>query len=300
MMEKENGNAPQGELLDPERPAPEMSQGKSIALTGDFGGAKTPAEFIQNAKDRIEMLNAFETLSLSRTSEADWLIMGNGDDAKPYLSEAGCRRIMPLWGIGVESDSVTFEIEPDPENPAKKTVLCSGVMYCKTTNARERIAGTKACDDAFLRSKGGYDDIRKAAYANLIQRGTKSFLGLGNVTWAKLQAAGIEQAKCKRVEYQTGKPEAKDIDADLKVHVRECILLLTNGNRAEAAKKLKEYTTFSYTDKKTGQQKDVAGVEKVDDIRSQKQLEIVQHKIHDDLRAAGIAAPEMPKKEGAE
>jgi Fe-S-cluster formation regulator IscX/YfhJ len=284
-----NENAVEGEVLDNGKELAPSNVGLAPTDQG-IGTGMSVVEFEKQMSDNLRKFEIFEQTTLKRTTAADWLVMGKGESARPYLSEPGCRRLMPLWGINIFSDATTFEIDIDPDDPTKKTVLCTIVASClKLGITAEKFIGTAAVDDAFMRARGGFDSVKKKSYANAVGRAVRSILGLGNITWDKLKAAGIKREDCGSVEFkEKGKYQDTELDPAKIQHLKNCIMLLPDvDNDLERAKeKLVELTSYTY------EGKEVKGVDRTDKIRTPKSLDYAIKDAEKQLKAAGVEIPQ--------
>jgi hypothetical protein len=152
------------------------------------------------AERRIEAVKKIKTLALRVTNHQDWVDMGG----KPYLQASGGEKVARLFGICWQVDEPTFLTEEDGH------FMYGYVGKFSLGTATIEAVGTRSSRDAFFSTAKGADippteidrgDVKKAAYTNCIANGVTRILGIRNLTWEELKAAGIDQAKTGRVGF---------------------------------------------------------------------------------------------------
>lgn len=159
----------------------------------------TQAEAMQELAARVIMI------SLRQTNPTDWV----NQDGTPYLQGSGAEKIALLWGATI--NNVKHEKRPLDEHPG-------GYMYEYTgtiTIAGKSMEAVGACstrDKFFGRSGGAFKtvaeidetNIMRKAFNNLTVNLIKRRLGLRNLSWEQLTAAGIKVEQIKGFTYNTG------------------------------------------------------------------------------------------------
>lgn len=165
----------------------------------------------EQATKRIEAVKAIKQTSMKVTNENDWV----DQNGKPYLQASGGEKIARLFGISwtIEEPSIEYE------ESGHYTYTYKGVF--SLSSASIEAIGTRSSKDPFFRkykyvgnerieqlvSEISKDDVKKSAYTNLIGNGITRLLGIRNLTYDDLRAAGLDVSKITKVEYKKHKPE---------------------------------------------------------------------------------------------
>jgi len=196
------------------------------------------AEF---AEKRIEAMKRIKTAALRVTSQHDWI----DQNGKPYLQVSGSEKVARLFGISWRIDEPQLTTEED----GHFSYTYKG--YFTLGSATIEAIGSRGSKDLFFSrahqkdippSEIDRNDIKKAAYTNLLGNGITRMLGLRNLTWEEVKSAGIDQGKVSKVDY--GKTEMSEEGKDLRKKIGDMLLEMAGNNKAEAAKLLLVYTTF--------------------------------------------------------
>lgn len=149
------------------------------------------------AKAKVEALKVFRESSIGMTYPEDWTLFKRPDEAgggiTAYLSDAGCKRVLPLWGIDIvpESGRATFVVEKlDVGDDYLITVR--GDAYNHTTKTWLRgLEGSRGSDDDFVKTVTSptkkLSHVRKAAFRNLEGNAVRKHSGLDAMPLAELQ-----------------------------------------------------------------------------------------------------------------
>lgn len=204
------------------------------------------------AEKRIEAVNKIKKISLKVTNKYDWI----NQQGKPYLQVSGAEKIARLWGISWRID------EPLREDEEGGHFVYTYKGYFSMGSVTIEAIGTRSSKDGFFKrydysqkDENGHatktelpaseidkSDVKKAAYTNCIGNGITRLLGIRNLTWEELEAAGIKVDGVSKVEYkqvEEGK-EAKDLRAE----IRKMILEMAGNDSNRAKEILQEFTSF--------------------------------------------------------
>lgn len=176
----------------------------------------TTDDILAAANRRIAQLDQIVTLSLKRTNVNDWV----DQQGKPYLVCSGAEKIARLFGVcwtNIKSEKIISSDE-------------TGQFYFYEFSGEFRLGrdmiyavGTCSQKDAFFsKTKEGTKplseidetNIRKAAYSNMVVNGVSRILGIRNLTWEQLAAAGIDRNKTSKITYKDSRDHSNDMPED--------------------------------------------------------------------------------------
>lgn len=192
------------------------------------------------AEKRVEAIKRIKRAALAVTSNYDWV----SQNEKPYLQVSGAEKIARLFGISWRID----EPEKTKTEDGHYSYIFKGYFSLGSTEIEA--IGSRGSKDPFFSKSHGKDippseinenNVRKAAFTNLLGNGITRLLGLRNLTWEDLKASGIEKSKVGRVTYK--KKEMKKETKELRGKIGS-MLLEISGNDKKMASKLLESTTF--------------------------------------------------------
>ena len=197
-------------------------QSKEIVLGGDIVALASQAE------KRVAAMVTIKTCSLKITNPKDWVDQGG----KPYLQVSGSEKIARLFNISWEIGT------PDCEDYDDGHYMYSYPGKFMLGDASIEVIGTRCSRDGFFKcyewvaeKEGGKKvkkllppsainrgDVKKAALTNCLGNGITRLLGLRNMTYDDLKAAGIDTDQIDRVEYKTTEMsgDSKDLAAEIK------------------------------------------------------------------------------------
>lgn len=222
------------------------------------------------AEKRIDAMVKIKRLSLKMTNPSDWTDQGG----KPYLQVSGAEKIGRLFGISWRIDEPTV----DHEEGGHFGYTYKG--YFTLGGVTIEVIGTRSSKDPFFKKyRDGAElppaaidkgDVKKAAYTNLLGSGITRILGLRNLTWEELQAAGIEQGAVGRVDFKEKGKKKEGIASEGALSVETFITDIRQQTKKKDGTLLKsplfkinaegkEYTTFSDTLAKTAKEAKEAG-----------------------------------------
>jgi len=200
-------------------------ESQSLLLTT---GTK-PQDIIEMAKNAEQWVTAMQKIKaavLKLTHSGDWV----DQDGKPYLQSSGAEKLAGPFGV---KSKFIYE-GGQPKVSAWKESESGGhyayriPMTVSIGNCSIDVVGKRSSSDAFFTTHYGYENgerkklersaeevdennIIGSAISNGLANGISRILGLRNLTWEELNAAGI-QAKTKvayngKREPSTAKPE---------------------------------------------------------------------------------------------
>jgi len=222
------------------------------------------------AEKRIEAIKKIKQAALSVTSKHDWVDQGG----KPYLQASGGEKVGRTFGISWRIDEPVLTAEED----GNYSYTYKG--YFTLGSATVEVIGSRGTKDPFFSRAHGADkpiseidrnDVKKAALTNLIGNGITRILGIRNLTWEELEAAGINRGTAGKVEY--GKAEMSAEGKDLRAEIEKMLLEMAGNSKVEMAKMLMKFTSFIAKDGK-----EVQGKSNISDL-SEKAIPVTYGKI---------------------
>ena len=208
----------------------------------------TLIQVAERAEKRIAAVNKIKILALQVTNAHDWTDQGG----RPYLQASGGEKVARLFGISWTISEPLFEAEEGGHFSYTYTGKFS------LSGATIEAVGTRSSKDGFFKKYGKADengekeilppseidkgDVKKSAYTNLIGNGITRLLGIRNLTWEDLAAAGIRKEGVGKVDYKTGTGGAKQGVISEAQSKRLYAIAKGSGKTDDEVKaKLKEY-----------------------------------------------------------
>jgi hypothetical protein len=170
-------------------------------------------DLVRYAERKMEQLNKLVPIIVKRTYSQDWIDL----QGKPWLGDTGAERIMPLFGICVEIR------EPGLIKEEMKDEKGSYVIYRVYGRASIQgrtpldVSGSCSSRKKFFAYAHGKDkpqsevdmvNIQNDAISDLYRNAVVRLLGLRNLTWEQLEAAGIKRGVGGKVEYNSAPKKA--------------------------------------------------------------------------------------------
>ena len=179
-------------------------------------------EMLALAERRMELLDKVLALAISSTNPRDWV----NQEGEPYLMATGAEKIARRFGLKIVGlIKEPKEIIDDKGN--YKYTLMAEFKLPTDTDSIMAIGSCTSRDKFFSRAKGrtrtleeiNPHDIEMKAYSNMLNNGVKRLLGLRNLSWKQLKAAGLAIDKIVGVQYansdkdkkEAGKPQEKPV-----------------------------------------------------------------------------------------
>jgi len=211
---------------------------------------------IAKAEKRIDAIIKMKQIALKVTNEHDWIDQAG----KPYLQVSGSEKVGRLFEISWQLDSA----EPDCEQLEGGHYLMTYRGTFTMGNVTIEAIGMRSSKDGFFKryeyieigggkkekrelptSEIDKRDVKMSAYTNWLGNGITRLLGIRNLTYADLQAAGINIDKIQKVEYK--KEEMSEDGKDVR---EKCRLLLKELYGDNYSAQLESLTEFIAADGK--------------------------------------------------
>jgi hypothetical protein len=193
-----------------------MNNGDAVIL----GNVDVPAiaddqliAIADQAEKRIEAVKKIKALVFRVTNQHDWI----DQQGKPYLWASGAEKVARMFGISWRIDEPVYE----PLEAGHYQYTYKG--YFGLGGITIEAIGIRSSKDGFFKKYSQKDadgnreelpsseidkgDVKKSAYTNCIGNGITRLLGIRNMTWDELRAAGITKEKSDRVEYGSSKTD---------------------------------------------------------------------------------------------
>lgn len=234
------------------------------------------------AEKQIEAIKKIKSIVLRVTGSHDWL----DQQGKPYLAVSGAEKVARIFGISWRIDEPSFEIEPDGH-----FAYCYKGYFTLGAATIEAI-GTRSSKDGFFKrfsySEGGEKallppseidkgDVKKSAFTNLIGNGITRLLGIRNLEWSELEAAGLKRDSMSKVSYNNNAGDATSaFSAKRQEHhkkIEESLKIIYGDDKEAMKAKLIELTTWS----KDG--KEIKGTPNYLNMKQDKSVEILCNKL---------------------
>lgn len=234
-----------------------MSEETALAVPVHSLGDDQLLAVAEAAERRVDAVNRIKNLSLRVTNHQDWTNQGG----KPYLQVSGSEKVARLFGISWRLDPPTRE----DHNDGHFSYTFKG--YFSMGTAEIEVVGTRSSSDPFFAgskenpnppSEIDRNDVKKGAMTNCIGNGISRLLGIRNLTWEELNAAGISQEKTGKVNYKSADPnqaptlpnygrhKGKAMD-DPSVPIDELKYYLQGAEKSIADPEKKKYKTNNET-----------------------------------------------------
>ena len=167
-------------------------------------------KFNQTAQERLELMKQIETHALAQTNQHDWVDM----QGKPYLQASGAEKVARFFGVSWKlSDRPTKDFSQD-EKGSYYVYTCKGEFFFNgksievfgTCSQRDKFFGRDKDSTTGFKEASAVDEtnIIKKSVTNCIAKGVTTVLGIRNLTWERLNKAGIYQDKASKVTYAQG------------------------------------------------------------------------------------------------
>lgn len=193
------------------------------------------------AEKRVTAIKRIKKAALAVTSIHDW----TDQHGKPYLNASGAEKIARLFGISWRIDEPEYIKEEDGHfSYVYKGYFSLGSITIEAIGSRSSRDPffSKSHEEDIPPSEIDRNDVRKAAYTNLLGNGITRLLGIRNLTWDDLKNSEIEQGKVARVEYR--KKEMKKDVKELRDKIGYMLLEMAGNDKKEAGRLLEEFTSF--------------------------------------------------------
>lgn len=164
---------------------------------------------VAQAEKRVLALKKILGVAVTRTTSKDWV----DQQGHPYLTASGAEKIAPVFGVKMDEPKAERE---DREDDAGKYYLYTftarffwggGSLYAiGTCSSRDKFFAWDSKEQTYKAlSEVDENNIKKAAYSNLLVNGVTRVLGIRNLEWKDLEGYGISREGAAHVEYKNGK-----------------------------------------------------------------------------------------------
>ena len=180
-----------------------------IDNTNEMATAEDLELAVKKAERTIELVNKIKTLVFKLTNNNDWVDM----QGKPYLQSSGAEKVARPFGVSWKLEKPIKETISD-EKGTYYMYSCKGqftlggktIEVIGTCSQKDKFFGRDKNSETGLKLASEIDEtnIIKKATTNTIAKGITTILGIRNMKWEELEAAGIHKDKSAKVTYATG------------------------------------------------------------------------------------------------
>lgn len=249
-----------GEIIKVVEPETGGEEGLVSIAKADIGALENIAQIVAQAEAQVDIRKKVIQTVIKATNEQDWVDQGG----KPYLQASGAEKIAPFFNAGVKDIVFKYEEGKDADGEFYRFIY-NGTAYIKNrgqiVHEMPEVIGTCSSRDKFFGRKDGKlksitevdkSNIQKKARTNLYVNGISRILGLRNLKWDDLYAAGLKRNASAKVSYGKDGDESQETK-DIKDKLAEAFSKLLNlrGFTPDAETKrliLKEFTLFKKDD----------------------------------------------------
>ena len=217
--------------------------------------------------EKATLLAAARERALRYTRPVHWV----DESGKPYLTENGATDVAKLFNVRIFDVTSQQDRIKHTDNPQEDEIvftysgnieieglgIFTGIGACTT---RDRLYGTKGGESLPL-SMVPIANVMRKAHTNMTRRLIVHALSMEGLTWEYLATLGIKKEDCVKVERSGhgGKAELSEEQEEKLLKIKEMAKYVFNNNAAEAKRFYIDCTQFQYTDKKTGEVRNVKG-----------------------------------------
>lgn len=180
-----------------------------IDNTNEMATAEDLELAVKKAERTIELVNKIKTLVFKLTNNNDWVDM----QGKPYLQSSGAEKVARPFGVSWTLEKPIKETISD-EKGTYYMYSCKGqftlggktIEVIGTCSQKDKFFGRDKNSKTGLKLASEIDEtnIIKKSTTNCIAKGIATILGIRNLKWEELEAAGIHKDKSAKVTYATG------------------------------------------------------------------------------------------------
>lgn len=264
-----------------------MTTGKEIQALREPDKVLTPTDYesvIAIAEKRIAAMERVKKVALRQLKPSaftDW----NGT---PRLTADAAEHVGRHFGVSWK-DIKKERIETrDEDGPFYFYMMSAVFSLPNTIDYAEAVGTAGARDDLWAtRWEGeGKDrkktvlpveqineqDVIKKAISNMIANGVPRLLGMADLTYEDLAEVGIKEEDVKSIRFKgktgdaTKAGEFTAEDQKTADSLRHMLTEMSDKNEAKGRALLKKFSAFTMKDKETGEQKEIPGRERVDEL----------------------------------
>lgn len=180
----------------------------SVTMSMDIEAA------VELAERQVALQKRVMTIALKLTTHRDWV----DQNGKPFMCASGAEKIAPKFSVSL-TDVKDERFEREDELGKFYLYRYTGTASSPHFGRLEGLIGTCSSRDQFfayvnvweggqktkvLRPMSEIDEgnIMKAAYSNLLVNAVTRLLGLRNITWEVVAAAGVDITQIAHVKYE--------------------------------------------------------------------------------------------------
>lgn len=164
---------------------------------------------VNRAERTVALVTKIKSLVFKLTNNNDWVDM----QGKPYLQSSGAEKVARPFGVSWKLEKPIKETISD-EKGTYYMYSCKGqftlggktIEVIGTCSQKDKFFGRDKNSETGLKLASEIDEtnIIKKATTNTIAKGITTILGIRNMKWEELEAAGIHKDKSAKVTYATG------------------------------------------------------------------------------------------------
>lgn len=231
-------------------------EGAVVPLGGEIVQVGTVEDIISIAQRRDGVFDKLMEMALKRTNHRDWMSV----EGQPYLGHSGAEKVARRFGIKIRDVAQKKDWSEDSKGRFYIYVTTGTAALPGSYDSIEAIGTCSQRDKFFAFANGSYKDtveidetnIMKASYSNFIVNAITHLLGLRNLTWEDLKAAGVNVEMVQKIKYEQGS-QKKDFTEDgkaVRTKLGNMLLDMANGDKAVAQTLLEKYSFWIDGDKK--------------------------------------------------
>lgn len=164
---------------------------------------------VKKAERTVALVTKIKNLVFKLTNNNDWVDM----QGKPYLQSSGAEKVARPFGVSWKLEKPIKETISD-EKGSYYMYSCKGqftlggktIEVIGTCSQKDKFFGRDKNSETGLKLASEIDEtnIIKKSTTNCIAKGIATILGIRNMKWEELEAAGIHKDKSAKVTYATG------------------------------------------------------------------------------------------------
>jgi len=230
----------------------DKKQNSAPVQTEEIITIESSEDLISVAERRVEIVGKMLDTALKITTYRDWV----SQDGSPYLVHSGAEKVARLFGISTSNIKTTRTMAEDSRG---KYYIYKTTGMASLPGRFDSIEALGTCsqrDRFFAKASGEWRDsleidetnIMKKSYSNFVVNAITHLLGLRNITWEQLKAAGIDKGKITEIKYEKGAKKAEKQLApeawNMAKKIWTMCLELAAGSEGAAKAILEKYSTF--------------------------------------------------------
>lgn len=259
----------------------------------------TVEDLISIARKRLDTVPQLVEMALKATTYRDWV----DQSGEPQLVHSGAEKVARLFGIktyGVNNEKV---MSSDTKGEFYMYITRGTVALPGNIDSIEAVGTCSQRDTFFAKARGQWlesidideTNIIKASQTNFMVNGVTHLLGLRNLTWEQVKAAGIEKGQIQKIERKKGFKKTKQAltkkDEDIKDKIWKMAVEMAMGDEGQAKTFVRAESKYFAKDKDGKETKEEKYFEDPKDCTSSKWLFVTYQKMK---KAFQQAYPDKP------